>query len=60
MDNALAPLAYSINEAARVTSFSRARIYQLINEGRLQSRKIGGRTIVPASSLRALIEGEAA
>ena len=54
-----APLAYSIADACRVTSIGRTRIYQLINEGWLESRKIGNRTIIPAASLRALVEGEA-
>lgn len=53
------PLAYSIADAIRVTSIKRTRLYQLIKEGRLESRKIGNRTIIPAASLRALIEGGA-
>jgi excisionase family DNA binding protein len=52
------PLAYSIDEACRVSSLGRTRLYQLINEGKLQVRKIGKRTLVPAASLRALIDGE--
>jgi len=55
-----APLAYTIAEAARITTLGRTRIYELIKDGTLQSRKIGKRNIIPASSLRALIEGEAA
>lgn len=51
------PLAYSINEACRVSSLGRTRLYQLISEGRLETRKIGKRTLIPAASLRALIEG---
>jgi len=31
---------------------------QLIAEGRLEARKIGKRTLIPAASLRRLIEGE--
>lgn len=54
----LEPLAYSIAEACRVSSLGRTRLYGLIGEGRLQSRKIGKRTLIPAASLRALIEGE--
>jgi excisionase family DNA binding protein len=54
----LEPLAYSINEACRVSSLGRTRLYQLINEGRLEVRKIGKRTLIPAASLRALICGE--
>lgn len=55
----LEPLAYSINEACRVSSLGRTRLYQLIGEGRLEARKIGKRTLIPASSLRALIAGQA-
>ena len=53
------PLAYSVSEACRVSSLGRTRIYQLIAEGRLETRKIGKRTLIPAASLRALIEGQA-
>ncbi|WP_252257615.1 helix-turn-helix domain-containing protein [Erythrobacter aurantius] len=55
----LEPLAYSISDACRVSSIGRTRLYQLIGEGRLEARKIGKRTLIPAASLRALIEGEA-
>lgn len=56
--NAPEPLAYSVADACRVSSIGRTRLYQLIGEGRLQARKIGKRTLIPAASLRALIEGE--
>lgn len=52
------PLAYSVGEACRVSSLGRTRLYQLIAEGRLEVRKIGKRTLIPASSLRALIDGQ--
>jgi len=55
----LEPLAYSINEACRVSSLGRTRLYQLINEGRLDCCKIGKRTLIPAASLRALVTGQA-
>ena len=57
--NTLEPLAYSVGEACRVSSLGRTRLYQLIAEGRLDVRKIGKRTLIPAASLRALIEGKA-
>ncbi|MEC7817153.1 MAG: helix-turn-helix domain-containing protein [Pseudomonadota bacterium] len=50
------PLAYSIADACKVTSLGRTRLYELIAQGRLESRKIGNRTIIPAASLRALLE----
>ena len=58
--DALAPLAYSVSEACKVSSIGKTYLYQLINEGRLQTCKIGKRTLISARSLRALIEGEAA
>ncbi|MEP0390752.1 MAG: helix-turn-helix domain-containing protein [Erythrobacter sp.] len=53
------PLAYSVADACRVSSIGRTRLYSLIKEGRLEARKIGKRTLIPAASLRALIDGEA-
>ena len=53
------PLAYSVADACRVSSIGRTRLYQLINEGRLEAKKIGKRTLIPAASLRALIDGKA-
>jgi excisionase family DNA binding protein len=50
------PLAYSIKKASRVSSLGRTRLYQLIGEGRLEARKVGKRTLIPAASLRALID----
>lgn len=52
------PIAYSVADACRVSSLGRTRLYQLIGEGRLKVRKVGKRTLIPAASLRALIEGE--
>lgn len=53
-----APLAYSINEASRATSLGRTRLYQLIADGKLKSIKIGARTLIPASALHKLLEGD--
>ena len=53
------PLAYSIKEACRASSLGRTTIYGHIAAGRLIARRIGGRTIIPAESLHALIAGEA-
>ncbi|NOW44533.1 excisionase family DNA binding protein [Novosphingobium sp. SG751A] len=52
------PLAYSVADACRALSLGKTRIYQLINEGKLQSRKVGKRRLIPAESLRRLIAGE--
>lgn len=49
-------LAYSINEAAAAISIGRSRIYELLAEGRLESRTIGKRRVILAASLRRLLE----
>lgn len=49
------PLAYRINDAARVAGLGRTKIYQLIADGRLQAIRVGGRRLIPAWSLRSLI-----
>ena len=55
----LIPLAYSIKQACEVSSLGRTVIYSNIKAGRLRAIRIGGRTVIPASSLQALIAGEA-
>lgn len=49
-------LAYSITEAANATSIGRSKLYELIAQGRLETRKIGKRTVIPAASLHRLLE----
>jgi excisionase family DNA binding protein len=52
-------LGYSIREACQASSLGRTTLYNHITAGRLRVTRVGGRTIVPAESLRALIAGEA-
>ena len=49
------PLAYSVKEACRISSLGKTRLYQLISAGRLEARKLGRRTIIPAESLHQLL-----
>lgn len=51
-------LAYSIREACEASSLGRTTIYALIGQGRLQAVRVGGRTVIPADSLTALISGD--
>lgn len=51
-------IAYSIKEACKASSLSRTTIYSHIAAGRLRATRIGGRTIIPADSLHALIAGK--
>ncbi|MXO55791.1 helix-turn-helix domain-containing protein [Pontixanthobacter gangjinensis] len=50
-------LGYSIREACHATSLGRTTIFAHIASGRLRVTRIGGRTIIPAESLRKLIQG---
>ena len=49
-------IAYPIADACRVVGIGRTNLYRLINEGKLEARKVGGRTLIPAESLRRLID----
>lgn len=50
-------LAFTITEACHAVGIGRTKLYALIGEGRLETRKIGSRTVIPAESLRALVGG---
>jgi len=50
-------LAYSIREACTASSLGKTTIYSLIAAGRLKAVRVGSRTVIPAGSLRALING---
>lgn len=53
-------LAFSVREACAASSLGRTSIYGHIAAGRLKAVKVGGRTVIPADSLQALLSGEAA
>jgi excisionase family DNA binding protein len=52
-------IAYSIKEACQASSLGRTTVYSHIASGRLRAVRIGGRTVIPAEALHALIAGEA-
>lgn len=52
-------IAYSIREACAASSLGRTTLYSHIASGRLRVVRVGGRTLVPAEALAALISGEA-
>jgi excisionase family DNA binding protein len=46
----------SVNDTARSLGLGRTKVYELINDGKLATIKIGRRTLVKAESIRALVE----
>lgn len=58
-DNGPPKVGFSIREAVQATSLSKSTIYNHISAGRLRAVRVGGRTIIPAEALHALIAGEA-
>lgn len=53
------PITVTIADTQRVTGLGRTKLYELIGNGRLQTVKIGRRTLVRTDSIRALV-GQAA
>jgi excisionase family DNA binding protein len=49
-------LFYSPREAAQALSVGRTQIFKLMADGRLERRRLGARTLIPASSLQAFAE----
>lgn len=49
-------LAVSVVEAAKMTGLSRSRLYELMQEGKLQSLSIGRRRLIRISALEALLD----
>ncbi len=53
------PLGYSIAEATKVSGgLSRATLYRLVRQGKLELVKIGGRAVVTRRSLERLLLGQ--
>lgn len=51
-----APLAYSPKDACTQIGCGLTFLYQEIAAGRIEARKAGARTLIPAESLRAYVE----
>lgn len=54
------PIAYSIKQACELSSLGKTTLYRQAQRGKLRLVRVGGRTVVPADSLRAFLNGEAA
>jgi len=47
----------SINDTAKALGLGRTSIYALIRDGRLETVKLGRRTLIKVESIRKLIDG---
>ena len=50
------PITVTIDGAKKATGLGTTKIYELINTGRLETVKVGRRTLVKTASIRALVE----
>lgn len=50
-----APITYTLNDATTVSGLSRSTLYRHAAANRLRLVRVGGRTLVNAASLRALL-----
>ncbi|AKM09718.1 helix-turn-helix transcriptional regulator [Croceicoccus naphthovorans] len=53
--NNSAKIAYTVPEALSALGIGRTNFYKLANEGKIDLRKVGGRTLATADSLHRLI-----
>ena len=53
-------IGYSIRQACQATSLGRSTIFKMLADptSPLKAVRVGGRTIIPAEALHALIQGE--
>ncbi|VVM63496.1 hypothetical protein PS645_01391 [Pseudomonas fluorescens] len=52
----IAPLSVSVEDAARIVSYSRSGVYELIASGDLKAFKLGRRRLILMTELKAWIE----
>ena len=51
-------IAASINDTAKALSLGRTSIYALIRDGKLDTFKLGRRTLIKVESVRRLLDGK--
>ena len=45
-------LTFNIQDACRALGIGKTNLYRLIAQGKIEARALGGRTVIPADSLR--------
>jgi excisionase family DNA binding protein len=48
-------LAFNVADACKALGIGRTKLYGLIAERQIEARSLGGRTVIPAASLRAFV-----
>jgi excisionase family DNA binding protein len=48
-------LAHTIADATKISGIGRTTLYEAIGAGKIEARKAGNRTLIPAESLRAFL-----
>jgi excisionase family DNA binding protein len=51
----LEPLTVRVSTAVKLTGISRSRLYELIQSGDLETRKVGRSTLIPFPALKRLV-----
>ncbi len=53
-------ISYTILDACKVTGLGKSKLYELASAGKIRLVKVGRRSLIPATDLRNLVEGESA
>jgi excisionase family DNA binding protein len=56
MERQMEPITVTINDTKKATGLGTTKIYELINQGKLETVSIGRRRLVKVASIRALVE----
>jgi len=60
MDTSVKPLLVTVKQAQALISLGNTKFYELVNDGKIRTTKIGRRTLVNYADLEALTERRAA
>lgn len=52
----MSQIAYTIENAAEVANIGKTKLYQALNSGVLEGRKVGRRTLIPHDALRRWVD----
>jgi excisionase family DNA binding protein len=52
------PLAYTVKEVMELSRIGRTKFYELIKSGKIRTKKIGAKHLVPVDELKRFMRGE--